>query len=181
MSHATETVPIAKYKTGMLMRTGARLNSWGVFSKSVLLLMREHTPRSITNIMEKQRIWNGPSAPHFWSISSLSFKPVRKGATAPSANKRRFGLPVWPRVCTGPLMLLNELMMPQEMDFKDASAGSRITCAVYGGPFPSHNSAPLAPHALVDTSLYSEIVCRVELLSPSYGMRLCWERKHWEV
>lgn len=71
---------------------------------------------------------------HVSGAFPLSFKPFRKGATAPSANKRRFGLSVWPRVCTGPLMLLNELMMPQEMDFKDASAGSRITCACVRRP-----------------------------------------------
>lgn len=155
------------------MRTGARLNSWGLVSKSVLLLMREHTTHW------KNREYEGREYMVLLRDISGAF-PLRsslsgKEATALSANKSCFGLSVWPRVRTDPLMLLNELMMPQEMDFKDASAGSRITCAVYKGPFPSYNAAPPAPHALVDTSLCSEIVCRVELLSPSYGMRLCWE------
>lgn len=78
-------------------------------------------------------------------------------------------------------MLLNELMMPQEMGFKDASAGSGITCAAYRGPFPSHSPAQPAPRALVDTRIYSEILRRVELRSPSSGMRLCLGRKHREA
>lgn len=67
-------------------------------------------------------------------------------------------------------MLLNELMMPQEMGFKDASAGNRITCAAYGDPLLSHNTAQPAPCALVDMSLDPETVCGVE---PLHGIRLC--------
>lgn len=62
------------------------------------------------------------------------------GSSSISGNEQlhrvRISLSVWPRVCAGPWMLLNELMMPQEMGSKDASAGSRITCAAYRGPFP---------------------------------------------
>lgn len=95
-----------------------------------------------------------------------------------------YGPSVWPRVWMGPLMLLNELMTQQEMRFKDTSAGNRITCAVYRAPFPSHNSAdPCTPSSLCTCwhELYFGIVCRVELLSPFYGILFGWEMMYQEV
>lgn len=65
---------------------------------------------------------------------------------------------------------LNGLMMLQETGFKDTSVVSSNTCAVHRFLYPLHNPAQLGPCAVVDSSLYSEIVCGVELLSPLYGI-----------
>lgn len=178
MSHATKTAPVAKYKTGMLMRTETRLNSWGVFVVSVLLLMKEHTLSSTSNIIikKKQNIkcsFCVVFLVHFLFVEVQAFQEMSNCIVCEEVC-----LSVWPfppQVCTGPLMLLNELMMPLEMGFKGASAGNGITCAVYRGQFPSHNPAQPAPCALVDKSLDPETVCRVERLGPLYGIRLCWK------